>query len=456
MSDTYDLLVLGGGMAGLPVAMKCAYSGMDVALVEEDLLGGTCLNRGCIPTKTMLRSAEVANLARRSEEFGINIDGAIEADMDAIVERKDDIVESIREGAYENVEGNENIDFIEGHGVFESTHEIRVDDRTLSAETVVVNTGARPATPPIDGLDDVDVQDSTDLLERESVPESLAVIGGGYVGCEYAQMYSRFGADVTVFQRGDRILPEEDPDVSDVIERAFEDEGITVQTDSAVTALAETDNGVRVDADGSDAVTFSDVLLAAGRTPNTDGLGLEDAGVTLDNRGFVETDDSFGTTADGVYAIGDVSGPPMFTHSARDDADLLYRHLANDEEVSTEGRTVPWAVFTDPQVGHVGLTEGEARDKGYEVGIGRQDFAEQGKPKALGETEGFVKLVTDAETDELLGAHVVGEQGAEIVHELVLAIELGATADQIAETMHIHPTLPESINSAAGGVHKPS
>ncbi|ELZ21147.1 dihydrolipoamide dehydrogenase [Halosimplex carlsbadense 2-9-1] len=454
----YDLLVLGGGMAGLPVAMKCAYSGMKTALVEEDLLGGTCLNRGCIPTKTMLRSAEVANLARRSEEFGIDIDGAIEADMDAIVQRKDDIVESIREGACENVESNENIDFIEGHGVFASAHEIQVDNQTLSADTIVINTGARPTKPQIDGLDDIDVQDSTDLLERDSVPDSLAVIGGGYVGCEYAQMYSRFGADVTVFQRGDRLLPDEDPDVSEVIESAFEDEGISVQTDAPVTALSKTDSGIRVDADADDpvSVTVSDVALAAGRTPNTDGLRLEDVGVSLDERGFVETDDSFSTTADGVYAIGDVSGPPMFTHSARDDADLLYRHLAKDESISTEGRTVPWAVFTDPQVGHAGLTEQEARDEGYEVGIGRQDFADQGKPKALGETEGFVKLVTDAETDELLGAHVVGEQGAEIVHELVLAIELGATAEQIAETMHIHPTLPESINSAAGGVHKPS
>jgi dihydrolipoamide dehydrogenase len=455
----YDLLVLGGGMAGLPVAMKCAYSGMETALIEEDLLGGTCLNRGCIPTKTMVRSAEVANLARRSGEFGIDIDGSIEADMETIVGRKDDIVESIREGAYENVEGNENIDFVEGHGVFASPHEVTVDEQTFSAEYVVINTGARPTKPPIDGLDDGEVHDSTDLLKRESVPDSLAVIGGGYVGCEYAQMYSRFGADVTVFQRGDRLLPEEDPDVSAVIETAFEDEGMSVHTGTPVTALTETDDGVRVEADANGdslSVTVSDVALAAGRTPNTDGLRLEDVGVSLDERGFVETDDSLRTTADGVYAIGDVSGPPMFTHSARDDADLLYRHLAKDEEVSTEDRTIPWGVFTDPQVGHVGLTEQEARDEGYEVGIGRQDFADQGKPKALGETAGFVKLVTDADTDELLGAHVVGNQGAEIVHELVLAIELGATAEQIAETMHIHPTLPESINSAAGGVHKPS
>ena len=461
MSDghDYDLLVLGGGMAGLPVAMKCAYSGMETALVEEDLLGGTCLNRGCIPTKTMLRSAEVANLARRGGEFGIDIDGAIEADMDAIVARKNEIVESIREGAYDNVESNDDVTLIEAHGIFESPRGLRVGDRTISAERVVINAGARPTRPPIDGLDEVDVLDSTDALFLDEVPDSLVVIGGGYVGTEYAQMYSRFGADVTVFQRGDRLLPREEPAVSEVIEGVFTDEGIDVHTDTPVTALQADGDGVAVGADGPDGpveTAASDVLLAAGRRPNTDGIGLEEAGVETDERGFVETDDSFETTAGGVYAIGDVSGPPMFTHSARDDADLLYRRLAKDEEISTEERTVPWAVFTDPQVGHVGLTEQEARDQGYEVGIGRQDFADQGKPKALGETEGFVKLVTDAETDELLGAHVVGERGAEIVHELVLAIELDATADDIANTMHVHPTLPESINSAAGGVHRPS
>ena len=459
MTDEYDLIVLGDGMAGLPVAMKSAYSGMETALIEEDLLGGTCLNRGCIPTKTMIRSAEVANLARRIEEFGIDIDGTIEPDMEAIVQRKDDVVESIREGAYNNVEENENLTLVEDHGVFESAHELRVGDRTLAADQIVINTGARPAEPPIDGLDEVEVQDSTSLLFLDEVPDSLAVIGGGYVGTEYAQMYSRFGADVTVFQRGDRLLPREEPAVSDVIEDVFTDEGINVHTETAVTALTPDGDKIAVEADGSDGTvgtTASDVLLAAGRRPNTDGIGLDEAGIETDERGFVETDESFAATADGVYAIGDVSGHPMFTHSARDDADLLYRHLAKDEEVSTEGRVVPWAVFTDPQVGHVGLTEQEARDAGYDVGVGRQDLDEQAKPKALGETAGFVKLVTNAETDELLGAHIVGEQGAEIVHELVLAIELGATSEQIANTMHIHPTLPESINSAAGGVHKPS
>jgi dihydrolipoamide dehydrogenase len=459
MADEYDLIVLGGGMAGLPVAMKAASAGMETALVEENLLGGTCLNRGCIPTKTMIRSAEVANLARRSEEFGISIDGTIEADLGAIIQRKDEVVEGIREGAYNKVEETDQLTLVEDHGAFESPHELRVDDGMLAADRVVINTGARPAQPPIDGLDEVEVLDSTDMLFLEEKPASLAVIGGGYVGTEYAQMYSRFGTDVTLFQRSERVLPREDPAVSGVIENVFTDEGIDVHTETAVTALSPDGDDIAVEADGPNGTTtttVSDVLIAAGRRANTDGIGLDEAGIETDEQGFVETDGAFETTADGVHAIGDVSGHPMFTHSARDDADLLYRHLVKEEEISTEGRVVPWAVFTDPQVGHVGLTEQEARDAGYEVGVGRQDLEEQGKPKALGETEGFVKLVTDAETDELLGAHVVGEQGAEIVHELILAIELGATADQIADTMHIHPTLPESINSAAGGVHKPS
>ena len=294
------------------------------------------------------------------------------------------------------------------------------------------------------------------MLFLDSVPDSLGVIGGGYVGCEYAQMYSRFGADVTIFQRGDRLLPREEADVSAVIEDAFADEGIDARTGTTVTGLSSLDGDIGIEPDDAETVTTSDILIATGRQPNTDGIGLDEAAVETDERGFVETDDSFETTADGVYAIGDVSGPPMFTHSARDDADRLYQHLAKNETISTADRVVPWAVFTDPQVGHVGLTEKEARDAGYDVRVGRQDFAEQGKPKALGETEGFVKLVTDVETGELLGSHVVGEQGAEIVHELVLAIELGATAEEIANTMHIHPTLPESINSAAGGVHEPS
>lgn len=458
-SDAYDLLVLGGGMAGLPMAIKSAHNGHDTVLVEQDLLGGTCLNRGCIPTKTMIRSAEVADLVDRAGEFGIAIDGEAQTDMAAVVERQQAVVESIRIGAYDNVETTENLDLVEGHGVFESPTEVTVNDRVLRADTIVINTGARPATPPIDGVDAVDTLDSTSALELSEVPEHLVVIGGGYVGCEYAQMYARFGADVTVFQRPDRLLPDEELDVSDTIEDAFESEGIDVHTETAVEQLEQAGSqvGVTASANGKTVtVDASHVMLATGRQPNTDHLNLDQTAVETDDGGFVKVDEQFQTAEDGIFALGDVTGMPMFTHSARDDADLLYRHLIKGEQINHTDRHVPHAVFTDPQVGRVGLTEEEAQERGHDVAVGQSAYDEQGKPKAMGETEGFVKLVSDAETGELLGSHVVGEEGAAIVHELVVAMELGGTADDVADAIHIHPTLPEVINSAAGGVHNPS
>ncbi|QCS42331.1 dihydrolipoyl dehydrogenase [Natrinema versiforme] len=458
-SDTYDLLVLGGGMAGLPVSMKSTHKGLDTALVEQDLLGGTCLNRGCIPTKTMIRSAEVANLIDRSEEFGIDLKGDAETNMEAVVKRQQQVVESIRTGAYDNVENTDGLNLVEGHGTFESPTEVAVGDQVLTADKVVINTGARPAKPPIDGIDEVETLDSTSALELSEVPEHLVVIGGGYVGCEYAQMYARFGADITVFQRPDRLLSDEEPDVSEVIEAAFESEGIDVHTATSVERLEQDNSQIEATASRNGetmTVDASDVMIATGRQPNTDTLGLEQTGVETDEKGFVEVDEQFQTTEDSIWALGDVTGMPMFTHSARDDADMLYRHLVKDESVDTDDHHIPHAVFTDPEVGRVGLTEEQARDQGYEVAVGRSDYEEQGKPKALGETEGFVKIVSDAETEEILGAHVVGEEGAAIVHELVVAMELGGTAENVADAIHIHPTLPEVINAAASGVHKPS
>ena len=458
-ADTYGLIVLGGGMAGLPMAIRSAREGLKTALVEQDLLGGTCLNRGCIPTKTMIRSAEVANLARRSDEFGINIGGEVETDMDAVVERQESVVESIRTGAYDNVENTDNLDLVEGYGEFESATEIAVGDRVLTGEKIVINTGARPNQPPIDGLDEVETLDSTSALELDEVPEHLVVVGGGYVGAEYAQMYARFGADVTVYQRPDRLLPNEEPDVSSVIEEVFESEDIDVHTSTTVEQLTDTDDGIEVtvSADGeTTTVTVSDVMIATGRQPNSDQIGLNKTAVETDEKGFIEVDEQFQTAEDSIWALGDVIDGPMFTHSARDDAELLYQHLVHDEQIDVHDRCVPHAVFTDPSVGRVGLTEQEAQEQGYEVAVGKSEFAGQGKPKALGETEGFVKIVSDAETDEVLGAHIVGEKGAALVHEIVVVMNLGGTADDIAETIHIHPTLPEVVNAAAGGVHKPS
>jgi dihydrolipoamide dehydrogenase len=452
-TETYDLIILGGGMAGLPMAFKSAHAGLHTALIEARDLGGTCLNRGCIPTKTMIRSAEVAQLARRSTEFGVEIDGEVSVDMTAIRERKNRVINEIQTGTYENAAQAENLDLIEGHGEFTSSTEIAVDDRSVTAETIVVNTGARPLVPPIDGIDEVETLDSTSMLELDKVPDHLLVIGGGYVGSEYAQMFARFGAEVTIVQRDERLIPREEPDASATIEEVFTDEGITVRTDTAIEALANSGEGITAtpSGDGAD-VTASAVLIAAGRQPNTDDLGLAETNVDVDDQGFIDTTGAFETADANIYAMGDVTGPPMFTHSARDDADRLYRQLVHDEAVTVTDRVVPHAIFTDPQVGRAGMTEAAATDAGYEVATGRAAYASQGKPKALGEPEGFVKIVADAETGELLGAHVVGEQGADIVHELSVAMTLGGTAADIANAIHVHPTLPEVIMSAADNV----
>lgn len=458
-TDTYDLIILGGGMAGLPVSIKGARNGLKTALIEDGYLGGTCLNRGCIPTKTMIRSAEVADLIERAEEFGITREGDVHTDMKAVGERTQRVLEGIREGAYNNVENTENLELVEGRGVFESPTDIAVNDRVLSADRIVINTGARPAQPPIERLDEVSTLDSTSAIELAEVPRHLAVVGGGYVGTEYAQMYERFGATVTMFQRDDRLLPHEDPDVSSVIEEVFETEGIDVRTNATVEQLTSTESGIEVSATEDGETTTLDashVLIAAGRQPNSDGIGLEEIGVETDENGFIEVDEQFQTAENSIWALGDVIDGPMFTHSARDDAELLYRHLVKDEPIDAHDRIVPHAVFTDPQVGRVGLTEVQAREQGYEVAIGRSDYAEQGKPKALGETEGFVKIVSDADSGNILGGHIVGEQGADLIHEIVIAMRLGGSAQDIAETIHIHPTLPEVVNAAAGGVHKPS
>ena len=458
-TNTYDLIVLGGGMAGLPVSIKGARSGLKTALIEDGYLGGTCLNRGCIPTKTMIRSAEVANLIDRAEEFGITFEGDAQTDMEAVVERKQRVLESIREGAYSNVENTENLDLVEGRGVFESPTEIAVNDRVLTADTIVINTGARPTKPPIEGLDEVPTLDSTSALELSDIPRHLVVVGGGYVGAEYAQMYERLGADVTMFQRGDRLLPQEEPGVSNVIQEVFESEGVDVRINASVEQLQSSDSEIEVSAtEGRETTTVdaSHVLIATGRQPNSDKIGLEETDVETDEKGFIEVDEQFQTNESSIWALGDVVGGPMFTHSARDDADLLYRHLIKNETIDAHDRIVPHAVFTDPQVGRVGLTEEQASEKGYEVAVGRSEYADQGKPKALGETDGFVKIVSDADTGELLGGHIAGEQGADLIHEIVVAMKLGGTAQDIAETIHIHPTLPEVVNSAAGGVHKPS
>ncbi|MBW8060757.1 MAG: dihydrolipoamide dehydrogenase [Solirubrobacterales bacterium] len=367
MAERYEALVVGGGMAGLPLALRAARHGR-VALVERELLGGTCLNRGCIPTKTMIASAKVAHQVRRAADFGVETSGP-KVDIGAVIDRKDRVVDSIRSGSYRAVERRQEVDLIEDEGRFVGGRRFRVGGVELEADRIFLNAGTRDAIPPIEGLDEVPHLTSRSMLELRELPEQLIVVGGGYIGCEFGQMLARFGSQVTVVQRDERLLPREEPELSAIVRDAFEAEGIAVLTGTECVGAAGRAGEIRISCEGAERGELSGthLLLAAGRTPNTDTLGLEELGLEPGEGGYLAVDNHLRTEAEDVWALGDLRGGPMFTHTARDDADAVYRHLYRGEERSIAGRIVPHAVFVDPEVASVGLSETEAREAGHEV-----------------------------------------------------------------------------------------
>lgn len=453
---TYDNLVIGGGMSGLPLALRASRDGT-TAFVEKELLGGTCLNRGCIPTKTMIATAKIAQQIRRASEFGVTTSSPT-VDLSQVVDRKDGIVESIRAGSYRAVAKRADLDFLEGHGRFIGPRRLQVGDDTIEARRIFLNTGTRDAIPDVAGLDTVPYLTSRTILDLRELPEHLIVVGGGFIGCEFAQMFARFGSRVTIIQRAARLLPAEDPDVSAVVAEAFRDEGIEVMLDTTCAAAEGTDGAIRVACNGSEdaEVSGSHLLIATGRTPNTDDLGLEHVGLALDARGYVPVDGRLQTNVEDVWAIGDLRGYDMFTHTARDDADVVAKNVFKGGDRSITGRIVPHAAFLDPEVAAVGMTEQQARDAGHDVLVGVEKFRGVAKAIAIGETRGFVKFVADAASDKILGCHIVGPEAGNLVHEAVIAMVAGASYTTVRNAIHIHPTLAEAVNAAAGGVHRPS
>ncbi|GAA1519493.1 dihydrolipoyl dehydrogenase [Pimelobacter simplex] len=454
MTERYDTLVIGGGMAGLPLALRAARHG-SVAFVEKERLGGTCLNRGCIPTKTMIASAALAHQIRRAQEYGIKV-AAPAVDLPAVVARKDAIIDTIRNGSYKAVAKADRLDLYPAEGRFVAPRRLRMGGTEIEADKVFLVTGMRTTRPPIDGLDTTPHYTSRTLLDLTELPEHLIVVGGGYIGTEFAQMFARFGSRVTVIQRADRLLPGEDPDISAAMAAGFDADGLTVLTATTCTAVEGEPGRIRVGCQGDESgeITGTHLLIAAGRTPNTDHLGVEHLGLEPDEQGFLPVDDQLKTPVEGVWALGDIRGGPMFTHTARHDADIAYRTTFRNQDRSIAGRIVPHAVFTDPEVGSVGMTEPAARAAGFDVLIGRQDFTGVVKARAIGNTRGLVKFVVDAATDQILGCHIAGPEGGNLVHEAVIAMTCGASYSDLANAIHIHPTLAEGVNTAAGGVHR--
>jgi pyruvate/2-oxoglutarate dehydrogenase complex dihydrolipoamide dehydrogenase (E3) component len=453
-TTAYDVIILGSGQAAGPLATTLARAGRHTALVEAVHVGGTCINEGCTPTKTMVASARVAYLARRAADYGVHT-GSIDVDMTVVRQRKRAIVESFRGGTTRAIAAG-GVDLISGLASFTAPDRVLVrsdvEDRELTASLIVVNVGARPARPPVPGLDTVPTLDSTTIMELDTVPEHLIVLGGGYIGIEFGQMFHRFGSRVTVLQRDRRLLAREDADVAEAVAAILREDGLGIHLETDVIAVAPgSDGGIDVTARsaGGDQVTHSGthLLVATGRVPNTDRLGLAAAGVRTDQRGFIVVDERLRTSVPGIYAVGDVKPGPAFTHISYDDFRILRTNLVDGGDATTAGRLVPYCVFMDPQLAGVGLHEEEALAQGRNVRVARMGMDHVARALEVDESRGFMKAVVDAETDRIIGFTVLGIEGGEMMAAMELAMMGGLPYTALRDAIFAHPTLMESFNN---------
>jgi pyruvate/2-oxoglutarate dehydrogenase complex dihydrolipoamide dehydrogenase (E3) component len=452
--EQYDAIVIGSGQGGTPLAKALATAGRKTAIVERQYIGGTCVNVGCTPTKTMFNSARVAYLARRSADYGVHTE-ALTVDMGEVRARKQRVVDDFRDGGLKGIEKTAGLDLFRGEASFTGPHslEVRMSDggtRLLTAAKIFINTGGRPSTPKVEGLDSIDHLDSTSIMELDQLPEHLLVMGGGYIGIEFGQMFRRYGSRVTIVHRGDRVLAREDPDVADEIAGILREDGIALLLNSEVARAGRDGDLIRLTAhtpEGEQTLTGSHLLVAVGRAPNTERLNLQAAGVETNDRGFVKVNDKLETNVPGVYALGDVNGGPQFTHISYDDFRIIRTNLIEGGVATTSGRFVPYTVFMDPQLGRVGLTETEANERGLRIRVGKLPMAYVARAIEMSETRGFIKAVVDAESNQILGCSVLGVEGGELMAMFEIAMMGSVPYTVLKEAIFAHPTLAESMNS---------
>jgi pyruvate/2-oxoglutarate dehydrogenase complex dihydrolipoamide dehydrogenase (E3) component len=450
MSRRFDAIVIGAGQAGPPLAARLTAAGMTVAFVERHLFGGTCVNTGCTPTKTLVASARAAHVARRAAEFGVTLSGPVGVDMRAVKARKDAVVETSRSGVEAWLKGMRGCTVFAGHARFESAREMRVGDETLSAERIFLDVGGRAVLPDMPGIEQVPALTNTTILELDVLPRHLVIVGGSYIGLEFAQIYRRFGSDVTVIEQSPRLIQREDADVSEALKNILQAEGIAVHLGAHCIRLAAHGGDIAVGMAGGPDIVGSHLLMAVGRRPNTDDLGLDRAGVAVNARGYIAVDDELRASVPGIWALGDCNGRGAFTHTAYNDAEIVAANLLDGGSRRVSDRIAAYALYTDPPLGRVGLTEHDARSAGHTVRVAVRPMTRVSRAVEKGETNGFMKIVVDADSDAILGAAILGVDGDEAIHGILDTMAAKATATQLRRTMHIHPTVSELVPTLLG------
>ena len=453
MPTKFDAIIIGTGQAGPSMAQRMTQAGLKTAIIERKLFGGTCVNVGCIPTKALVASARAAYMARRGGDFGVAIDGEIKVDMKRVKARKDGIVLQSNQGVTNWLKNMDGLTVFEGHGSLESANTVRVNGDLLEADKIILNVGGRASVPDMPGIEEIEYLTNSTMMDVDFLPAHLVVIGGSYIGLEFAQMYRRFGCRVTVVQRGDRLVEREDPDVSEAIKEILENEGIEIRLNAECVGFEKRGEEVAVTAacaPGPEEIVGSHVLLAVGRLANTHDLGLEAAGVKTDQRGFIAVDDHLATNVAGIWAIGDANGKGAFTHTSYNDYEILAANMFDNDPRRVSDRITTYGLFIDPPLGRAGMTETQVRDSGRKALLGKMMMARVGRAKERSETQGFMKILIDAKSKRILGASLLGIGGDEIIHSILDVMYADAPYTVIQRAMHIHPTVTELIPTMLG------
>ena len=453
VSEQYDAIIIGAGQSGGPLSTTLAGAGIKTAIIEKVHVGGTCINEGCTPTKTMVASARIAYLTKRAADYGVNT-GSVTVDLKKVRQRKRDIVDSWRNSGQKRIEDTDGVDLIFGEAKFLEPKKIHVklndqNSQRLTADKIFINTGARPVIPPLPGLETVPYLNSTSIMELDEIPEHLLVLGGGYIGLEFGQMFRRFGSEVTIIQRSNQLLSKEDRDIAEEVHKILEDDGIEILLNSAAISIEKRNRiNLKISTqNGEKEIEGTHILVATGRRPNTDQLNLDGAGIETDQRGFIKVNNKLETSVSGIYALGDVKGGPAFTHISYDDYRIIKSNLLENGNRATDDRLIPYTVFIDPQLGRVGLSETEAREKGYNIKIAKMPMSYVNRAIEIEEIRGLMKAVINADNDQILGCAILGIEGGEIMALLQMAIMGKIPITRIRDGIFAHPTLAESLNN---------